>query len=197
MQRKTSVSSYSLSYWLSWAMIGALAFLIMKFEVPIIPGFDYLKIDFSDALVALSTLVFGPVGGVMIALCKSLISLVLSGFNLLSIVGQIAAFLASLAYILPFYFISKKHENKAAYQILGLVVGTICLTVIMSLANYFILTPLYISFAGFKLSGSLLNYVLVAIIPFNLVKGLVNSIIVFALAKTVLPVFEKFVNRHF
>ena len=38
MQRKTSLSHVRLAYWLAWAMIGALAFLIMKIEVPIIPG---------------------------------------------------------------------------------------------------------------------------------------------------------------
>lgn len=197
MQRKNSVSSYSLAYWLCWAMIGALAFLIMKFEIPIIPGFDYLKMDFSDALVALSTLVFGPVGGIMIAFFKSVLSLIISGFNLMSLVGQIAAFLASLAYILPFYFISKKHQNKAGFEILGLIVGTICLTIVMTVANYFVLTPLYIEFAGFKLSGNLLTYIVSAIIPFNLIKGCINGIVVFALGKTVLPVFQKFVAKNF
>ena len=197
MQRKENVSSYSLSYWISWAMIGALAFLIMKLEVPIIPGFDYLKMDFSDALVALSTLVFGPVGGIMIALFKGVLSLAISGFNLLSLVGQVAAFLACLAYILPFYYISKNHNEKVGYQILGLVVGTLCLTIVMSLANYFVLTPLYIKFAGFKLGANMLAYIVSAIVPFNIVKGCINGVIVVLLAKTVLPPFKSFVRRHF
>jgi riboflavin transporter FmnP len=197
MQRKTSLSHVRLAYWLAWAMIGALAFLIMKIEVPIIPGFDYLKMDFSDSLVALSTLVFGPLGGTMIALFKSLLSLFISGFNPISMIGQLAAFLASLAYILPFYFISKKHEDKVKYQIFGLIVGTLALTVVMSLANYFVLTPMYISLMGFKLNSSLLTYVVSAIIPFNLIKGLINSIVVLILAKTLLPVLEKFVRRNF
>ena len=197
MQRKTSLSHVRLAYWLAWAMIGALAFLIMKIEVPIIPGFDYLKMDFSDSLVALSTLVFGPLGGTMIALFKSLLSLFISGFNPISMIGQLAAFLASSAYILPFYFISKKHEDKVKYQIFGLIVGTLALTVVMSLANYFVLTPMYISLMGFKLNSSLLTYVVSAIIPFNLIKGLINSIVVLILAKTLLPVLEKFVRRNF
>ncbi len=197
MQRKTSLSHVRLAYWLAWAMIGALAFLIMKFEVPIIPGFDYLKMDFSDSLVALSTLVFGPLGGTMIALFKSLLSLFISGFNPISMVGQLAAFLASLAYILPFYYISKKHEDKVRYQVLGLVVGTIALTIVMSLANYFVLTPMYISLMGFKLNSSLLTYIVSAIVPFNLIKGLINSIVVLILAETLLPVLEKFVKRNF
>ena len=197
MQRKTSLSHVRLAYWLAWAMIGALAFLIMKIEVPIIPGFDYLKMDFSDSLVALSTLVFGPLGGTMIALFKSLLSLFISGFNPISMIGQLAAFLARLAYILPFYFISKKHEDKVKYQVFGLIVGTLALTVVMSLANYFVLTPMYISLMGFKLNSSLLTYVVSAIIPFNLIKGLINSIVVLILAKTLLPVLEKFVRRNF
>ncbi len=194
MQRKTSLSHVRLAYWLAWAMIGALAFLIMKIEVPIIPGFDYLKMDFSDSLVALSALVFGPLGGTMIALFKSLLSLFISGFNPISMIGQLAAF---LAYILPFYFISKKHEDKVQYQILGLAVGTFALTVVMSLANYFVLTPMYISLMGFKLNSSLLTYIVSAIVPFNLIKGIINSIVVLLLAKTLLPVLEKFVRRNF
>ena len=34
-----------LNLWLTWAMLGALAFLVMKIEFPIMPGFDYLKYD--------------------------------------------------------------------------------------------------------------------------------------------------------
>lgn len=196
MERKTQ-SNYSLMYWIAWAMIGALAFIIMKFEIPIIPGFDYLKMDFSDALVALSTLVFGPIGGIMIALFKNLLSLVISGFNILSLVGQIAAFIASLAYILPFYYIRKKNENKISAQILGIAVGTISLTLVMSLANYFVLTPLYIQFAGFKLTSNLLTYIVAAIVPFNLIKGIVNGVLVIVLGKTLLPPLQKFVDRHF
>ncbi|STX21037.1 integral membrane protein [Lactobacillus gasseri] len=196
-KEKTSLSHVRLAYWLAWAMIGALAFLIMEIEVPIIPGFDYLKMDFSDSLVALSTLVFGPLGGTMIALFKSLLSLFISGFNPISMIGQLAAFLASLAYILPFYFISKKHEDKAKYQIFGLIVGTLALTVVNVISKLFRLTPMYISLMGFKLNSSLLTYVVSAIIPFNLIKGLINSIVVLILAKTLLPVLEKFVKRNF
>lgn len=118
-------------------MIGALAFLIMKFEVPIIPGFDYLKMDFSDSLVALSTLVFGPLGGTMIALlshywvCSFLDLINFDGWSVSCISSKFSLYLA-------FYYISKKHEDKVRYQVLGLVVGTIALTIVMSLANYFV-----------------------------------------------------------
>ena len=170
MQRKENINGYKLSYWVSWAMLGALAFLIMKIEIPILPGFDYLKVDLSDSLVALSTLVFGPFGGSMIALIKTICNLAFSGFNPISAVGDLAALLASLAYILPFYYISKKNPRKLSYQVLGLAVGTICLTIIMSLANYFILMPMYITMMGFKLNSTLLTYILTVIIPFNLIK---------------------------
>ncbi|MBP2057982.1 riboflavin transporter FmnP [Lactobacillus colini] len=197
MQRKESINGYKLSYWLSWAMLGALSFLIMKIEIPVMPGFDYLKIDLSDSLVALSTLVFGPFGGSMIAVIKTLCNLALSGFNPISAVGNVAALLASLAYILPFYYISKKHSQKVVYQIGGLVVGTICLTIVMSLANYFVLMPMYITMMGFKLNSTLLMYILTVIVPFNLIKGVINSVIVVLLAKTCLPTIDRFVKKHF
>lgn len=197
MQRKESISRYKLSYWLSWAMIGAISFLIMKISIPILPGADYLKVDISDSLVALSTLVFGPFGGSMIAVIKTFLNLAISGFNPISAVGNIAALLASLAYILPFYFISKKKPQKVSYQILGLVVGTVCLTIVMSVANYFFLMPMYITMMGFKINSTLLNYVLVTIVPFNLIKGLINSIIVILLAKACLPTLDRFVKKHF
>ena len=197
MQRKESINGYKLSYWLSWAMLGALSFLIMKIEIPILPGFDYLKIDFSDGIVALSTLVFGPFGGSMIAVIKTLCNLVLSGFNPISAVGNVAALLASLAYILPFYYISKKHPQKVSYQIAGLAVGTICLTLVMSLANYFVLMPMYITMMGFKLNSTLLKYILTVIVPFNLIKGVINSVIVVLLAKACLPAINRFVKKHF
>lgn len=71
--------SKSISNWLAYAMIGAIAFVVMKFEFPIMPGVSFLKMDFSDVIVVITTFVFGPVGGTMVALIKCLLSLIFSG----------------------------------------------------------------------------------------------------------------------
>lgn len=56
---------------------------------------------------------------------------------------------------------------------------------------------MYISLMGFKLNSSLLTYIVSAIVPFNLIKGLINSIVVLILAKTLLPVLEKIRKTQF
>ena len=94
-------SAKSVSNWIAYAMIGAIAFIVMKFEFPIMPGVAFL--DFSDVIVVISAFVFGPAGGAAVAFIKGFVSLLFSGFALPSLVGQLAAFLASMAFALPFY----------------------------------------------------------------------------------------------
>lgn len=186
-----------LNLWLTWAMLGALAFLVMKIEFPIMPGFDYLKFDLSDALIAITTMALGPLSGFMITLIKVLLSMIFAGFNPISFVGDIAAFIATLVYIYPIYFISKKHHEKFWFQIGGILIGTISLTIIMSLANYFFLMPMYITMVGFKINSTILKYVVSVVVPFNLLKGLINGAVVLLLARTFLPIFVKFVKKHY
>lgn len=220
--------SKSISNWLAYAMIGAIAFVVMKFEFPIMPGVSFLKMDFSDVIVVITTFVFGPVGGTMVALIKCLLSLIFSGFALPSLVGEIAAFLASMAFALPFYFLAgsvKEDDRKKAkgylLPIAGLVLGTLCLTLVMSLANQFLLTPVYAytsvpQAASMKMSyGQLLtftekvylgkmlhlpsmsSYIMGIIAPFNLIKGAINSVVVYILFEAVLKNIKPFVSKHF
>lgn len=186
-----------INLWLTWAMLGALAFLVMKIEFPIMPGFDYLKFDLSDALIAITTMALGPLSGFMITLIKVLLSLIFAGFNPISFVGDIAAFIATLVYIYPIYFISKKHYENFWFQIVGILVGTVSLTIIMSVANYFFLMPMYISIVGFKINSTILKYVVSVVIPFNILKGLINGVVVLLLARTFLPTFMNFVKKHY
>jgi riboflavin transporter FmnP len=198
MQNKsTAKNKAGLSSWLAWAIIAALAFLVMKFEFPLIPMIPYLKMDFSDVIIVLSTFIFGPLGGTMVALFKCLLSYLISGANILSLVGDLAAFFASMSFALPIYYISKRDEKSNGRKIWGIVVGIICLTIVMSVLNAFVLTPMYIKFSGFKLQAGMLNYIFTAIVPFNLAKGLVNGILVFILMKTVMPQLEKYAARRF
>lgn len=95
-------NSASLANIIAYALIGTIAFVIMKFEFPIIPGVGFLKFDFSDVIIVIGTIIFGAGPGIFIAFIRMLLSLVFSGFALPSLVGQTAAFLASLSFALPF-----------------------------------------------------------------------------------------------
>ena len=185
-----------LKFWLVWAMIGAIAFLIMQIEIPIIPGIDYLKLDVSDVVVAIATMIFGVFGGTMVALFKILLKAALSGFNPLSVLGDLASFIATLAYVYPFYFIAKKGQLKLKSQVLGLVVGTICLTIVMTIANLFLM-PLYFNMVGLGFSNKVLHAIVAGIIPFNLIKGIINGILIILLMKSVYPTLNDFIESRF
>ncbi|ARR38289.1 ECF transporter S component [Lactobacillus delbrueckii] len=218
----------SVSNWLAYAMIGAIAFVVMKFEFPIMPGVSFLKMDFSDVIVVITTFIFGIGGGVAVAAIKCLLSLIFAGFALPSLVGELAALLASMAFALPFYFLagSVKEEDRKSLKgyllpALGLLLGVLSLTVVMALTNQFLLTPVYAytsvpQAAGMHMSyaqlltfteqtylgkmlhiPSMSSYIMGIIVPFNLIKGAINSVVVYILFESVLKTIKPFVIKHF
>ncbi|WP_201346526.1 ECF transporter S component, partial [Lactobacillus nasalidis] len=134
MEAANKRTAKSVSNWLAYAMIGAIAFVVMKFEFPIMPGVSFLKMDFSDVIVVIATFVFGIGGGAAVALIKCLVSLIFAGFALPSLVGEIAAFLASMAFALPFYYLAgsvkeedRKHLKGYLLPAAGLLLGVLSL----------------------------------------------------------------------
>lgn len=63
------------------------------------------------------------------------------------------------------------------------VTGVISLATIMSLANWLIITPLYLAVMGFSV-GPIKEFVLLGVLPFNIIKGLlVSSVFIFMFTK--------------
>ena len=60
---------------------------------------------------------------------------------------------------------------------MALLTGTLVLTVVLSIANWFIITPLYMYLLNFEM-GSVKELVLAGILPFNIIKGLVVSAVI-------------------
>ncbi|MEQ7177983.1 ECF transporter S component [Enterococcus thailandicus] len=174
------------------AMFAAIGLVLQFIAFPIMPAFSFLKIDFSDIPVLISMFLFGPVAGVATAFLRSLLHLVTTGFSPDNLVGDVASFLATTIFTLPiFYFFkqNKKHANRN--KILGVVTGTLAMTIFMSIANYFVITPLYLMFFGLNanqmLGMPLVNYVLIGIVPFNLIKGFIVSAAFLVLHAKLLP----------
>lgn len=228
MEAANKRTAKSVSNWLAYAMIGAIAFVVMKFEFPIMPGVSFLKMDFSDVIVVITTFIFGIGGGVAVAAIKCLLSLIFAVFALPSLVGELAAFLASMAFALPFYFLtgSVKEEDRKSLKgyllpALGLLLDVLSLTVVMALTNQFLLTPVYAytsvpQAAGMHMSyaqlltfteqtylgkmlhiPSMSSYIMGIIVPFNLIKGAINSVVVYILFESVLKTIKPFVIKHF
>ena len=171
-------------------MLGAVSYVLMFLEFPILPMFPFLKIDFSDVPVLIGTLVLGPIAGFLIAFVRSLLNFLTKGGDLGALIGNAAGLLASVAYLLPIYYIFH-HSLKKSKQLLGIISGVLLMTIIMTVANYFIIMPLYVLVGYWPADASIGQLVFAGILPFNLIKGLIVGIVFFLIFNALLPWMQK------
>lgn len=75
---KARTKSGNLTNVVAYALIGCIAFVVMKFEFPIMPGVGFLKFDFSDVIITIGMFIFGAVPGIIIAVIRMILSLILA-----------------------------------------------------------------------------------------------------------------------
>lgn len=171
------------------AVCAAMGMVLQFIAIPF-PVFSFLKIDFSDLPVLISMFLFGPAAGIFTAFIRSFLHLLLTGMDPANIVGDIASFIATSVFTLPIYYFFRKGLNRKN-KTLGVVSGTLLMTGIMSIANYLVITPLYLTFFGLtaqKMLGmNLASYVAVGVLPFNLIKGLIVSVVFLVFHAKLLP----------
>lgn len=183
------------------AMLGAIAVVLMLFEIPLPFAPSFYEIDFSEVPVLVGCFAMGPLAGVAVELLKILLNLVINGTTTAG-VGEVANFVIGCALVLPAAVIYRRmHTRKGA--IIGMAVGTVFMTVVGCFLNAFVLLPIYAAAFGMPISGlvemgtavnggitDLTTFVLFAVAPFNLLKGVLVSLIVFIIYKKISPVFR-------
>ncbi|MDO4602057.1 MAG: ECF transporter S component [Eubacteriales bacterium] len=179
------------------AMLGAVAGVLMNFEFPLpflAPAF--YQLDFSEIPVLVGTFAMGPVAGILIELVKILVHLVTKG-TITAGVGDIANFLMGCAFVVPAGLIYRFHYVKSRkHAVMGMAVGTVITTIFACVLNAYLLLPAYgkafgVPIESFIEMGSavnsgvngLLGFVILIIVPFNLVKYTLTSVIVFFIYK--------------
>lgn len=158
------------------ACLGALSFVLMLFEFPIIPVAPYLKVDFSDVIVLIATLIDGPVTGIAVAVMKAVLHALVNGLSVGTLLGSFSDLLAAVALLLPFGWLMKRSRSPKQFWA-SAVVGTILMTVLMALANWWVLTPLYMKLWSWKPTLPIVQLVVTGVVPFNLVKGLLVAVV--------------------
>lgn len=157
------------------ALLGAISLILffISFPLPMLP--PYLKVDFSDIPALIAGIIFSPLAGVLVILVKNGLYFVMSGAT--DPIGVIANFLAGSVFIFPVaYFYHKMKSVKGV--LLGLVAGTLAMTVVMGILNYIIILPAYAVFLGVDMTPAVkLTTVAIGILPFNILKGVIISIL--------------------
>ncbi|KPN79743.1 Uncharacterized protein RZ56_04120 [Apilactobacillus kunkeei] len=169
-------SHFSLKNLVQVSILGGLAYLLTYLSVPILPMAPYMKLDFGDIPILLATVLLSTRSGLIVALLRAVLYFVFTGVSLINLIGISALLIASLTIVLSVTLVDKLVQNKAKYVVM-ILFETFMLTLVLSLLNYFVITPLYINLTGFKLSFSLLDSVLYTVAPFNVIKGLFIGIV--------------------
>ncbi|WP_143463513.1 ECF transporter S component [Levilactobacillus enshiensis] len=174
------------------ALFAGVAYVLMFVSLPIIPIVPYMKLDLSDLVVLLGMSLFGPAGAVLIAAVKELLYFVTTGLDIVNFIGILTAFIADLALVLPISAVLKQHHNPTLKrQISAVIVGTLTLTLVLSLANWWVITPLYLKVWGMSLGLPVNKLILLGVIPFNLIKGIVLGILFILLSRRMAPWLAK------
>jgi riboflavin transporter FmnP len=155
----------------SIGMLSSIAYLLMLLNFPLPPFPNFLFIDFSDIPPLIAALIFGPVAGILVEFFKNVLNYLMTGSQTGIPVGHIANFLAGILFILPTYYLYNKLKTRKGMTV-ALIVGTLTMAVMMSILNYFLILPAYTALLKFP---DMRNLVVPAILPFNIVKGVIMS----------------------
>lgn len=171
------------------AMLTAVSIvLVYVIHFPLIPAAPFLEYDAADVPVLIGAMMLGPVSGIITLLAVCLIQAITvsasSGW-----IGFMMHFIASSVLVLISSIIYKKKKTTAGL-IIGLIAGSLAMTVVM--------IPLNLIFTGIFMGAgtqTVVEMLIPAIIPFNLLKAGINSAITFAVFTPIAGILKKYVKE--
>ena len=184
------------------AVLSAIATVLMLIEFPLWFAPEFYKLDLSEIVVLIGAFALGPLAGACIELIKVALNLLING-TITGGVGELANFIIGCSFVLPAALIYRSRK-KISFALLGMAAGTVVLTLTGGLLNYYLLLPLYAKVYGAPIEalvqmGTAINpsvtdlksFVFLAVMPFNLIKGVVSSLITLLLYKRLSPILHK------
>ncbi len=188
MKQKWSVQEMIIT-----GMLAAVAGVLMSFEfsVPMMPPF--YKVDFSDVPSIIALFTIGPASAVCVEVIKILIKLTTVGTNSMY-VGELANLLGVVLFVVPLWLVYTKGKKTTRAAITALVASLPIRIAFSCFLNACITLPLYAKAMGLPLNDvvrsvstvnplirDLPGFLVLATIPFNLLKITLNYIAGYAL----------------
>ena len=174
------------------AILSAVSFLLMYLKFPLIPTANFLEVDFSLVPILFGLLILDTKASFAILLVRTLLKLILNNQGPSTIVGLPMNIAAMSIFILAVAYFWKKDQTTKNY-IKTAIVATIGSTLVMLLLNYVYAVPVYAGFANFDIKEilGLWNYLLMMVLPFNLLQGIVLSAVFYICQKAAQPILKK------
>jgi riboflavin transporter FmnP len=156
------------------ALMLAIGIILSFIEFPLLPGAEFLKFDASFVPSVMVGFSYGPGSGCIVGVLVAASHALFSG----NVWGGVMNAVIVLAYVLPAtaaYRVSRSNVG----IIVGLAVASVAQILVALLMNLLI-TPIYTGMPVEAVMGLLLF----PILPFNILKALINSVLAFILQRS-------------
>ncbi len=172
---KNNSNVWSTRQLVTMALMCAIGALLSFVEFPLLPGVTWLKFDASNMPAMVAGFAYGPAGGVAVGIVTAIIH----GLLMADFTGAIMNILVVTCFVLPAALIYKK-KRTFKFAVIGLILSIIA-GVIGSIIGNLILTPTWLG-VPFE---AVVAMIIPILIPFNILKGLLNSVITLIIYKSI------------
>ncbi len=149
------------------ALMCALSILLSFIEFPIFPAASFLKLDVSLIPAIVVAFAYGTPSGLLCGIASAVAHGIITG----NWVGALMSVIFALVFITPASLIYRKLGGMKG-AIIGMIVATVCLIVGVSAANL-VIDPVFYGMPFDAVAALIVP----AIAPFNLIKGVVVSVL--------------------
>lgn len=187
------------------AMLGAVAGVLMLFEINVPFTMSFIKLDFSDLPVLISGFLFGPGLGAITAVVKIFIKLLFKPTSTMY-VGELSNLILCITFEAVAAVYYRRHRTKSG-AVVSLILSTIVTSVMGVISNYFVVFPFYVKMFKIPMNtlvnmahavapwvDSEMKMFLTSILPFNIFKYGVVSVITFACYKPLSGLIKRYIQ---
>lgn len=179
------------------ALLSAIAYLLAFVEFQVLLSPFFARMDYSDFPAMIAAFAFGPMYGVMVELVKNMLQLLTTSTGG---VGEFANFMMGASFAWTAGVIYRLHKSKKQAWI-ACIAASFVMGVMAAVMNYFVLLTLFEAFMPLEqviaAFGEILPFirtkldvVLYNAFPFNLIKGLLISVMTMLVYKKLRPVLK-------
>lgn len=185
------------------AMMSAISAFLMLIYTPVFFAPSFYRLDASDLPILIGAFAISPIAGIIMEFLKNILNIIISGTDTAGI-GELANFISGSIFVFTAAVIYHRRKTKKT-ALISLVVATIIMSIASCFINAFITLPAYIGSSGGGLTmegivaagtekNSMINniytFLVLAVLPFNLLKCTIVSVITAVMYKYVSPLLK-------
>lgn len=172
---QSNTNIWSTKQLVTMALMCAIGVLLSFIEFPLLPGAAWLKFDASNMPAMVAGFAYGPGAGVAVGILTAIIH----GLLMADFTGAVMNVLIVTCFVLPAAIIYRRTRTYPA-AIAGLALSVVAAT-LASIVGNLIVTPTWLGVPF----DAVVAMVLPILVPFNLLKGLINAVLTLIIYKSI------------